>query len=103
MKYMLIGRPRATAQMRPTSDQVRQAKDWVNARIADGTFDCLYGLASGGGVTLINAESHDKVRELLTEYPLYFYAEWEVHALTDGNFYYDTMIRLLKKMEGKQS
>jgi hypothetical protein len=75
MKYMVIARP---GPLPPSPEQFDMAFDWLQSRVDDGTFDCLYGFLEGGGVSITNADSHAQVLDLMAEYPLYGLVNFEV-------------------------
>ena len=75
MKYLVTATP---GPMPPTPEQLDAAMDWLQTRLDDGTFDCLYGFLEGGGFSISNASSHGEALELMTQYPLYGLVQWEV-------------------------
>lgn len=48
----------------------QQTIDWIHVRLTDGTFDCAYNLPAGGGVAIVNADSHELLTDVLSSYPL---------------------------------
>lgn len=78
MKYLMIARP---GPMPPSPEQFDAAFDWLQARLDDGTLDCLYGFLEGGGMAIGNAASHAKALEQMAGYPLYGLVTWEVKPL----------------------
>ncbi|MFN8217268.1 MAG: hypothetical protein U0R71_11815 [Solirubrobacterales bacterium] len=65
----------------PPPEVFDAALGWLEAKVSDGTFDCVYGFLSGGGFSVANAESHGEVFELMADYPLFGFSEWDVQPL----------------------
>lgn len=85
VKYLVSATP---GPMPPTPEQFDAAINWLEARVSDGTFDCIYGYLEGGGFSLVNADSHRAVIDLMAAYPLYGLVTSEVRPLLefkDGN------------------
>jgi hypothetical protein len=80
MKYCVTARP---GVMPPSPEQFDAALDWLQTRIDDGTFDCLYGFLEGGGFSVANVGSHGEALELMTEYPLYGMVEWDIRPVLE--------------------
>nr|BFE57766.1 hypothetical protein GCM10020063_022920 [Dactylosporangium thailandense] len=59
------------------------AVDWISARLADGTFDCLYSMAGGGRMIVANAASEEALRAMLRAAPD-APREWTFTELFDG-------------------
>jgi hypothetical protein len=98
MKYLVIGRPgTVTIKLKHGAALFQAAKDWVNAKLEDGTIECHYGFADLGGFTIANVDSHEKVQEMILQYPLYPFFEWEVAVLCDWEHTYDKNIEYFKK------
>ena len=101
MKFLITGRlERAPIPPDRGAALLQAAKEWVNARIADGTIECHYVFPEGGGFTISNADSHEAVRDALLDYPLYPFMFWEVKPLCDWSQSYDKYIELYKKVAG---
>jgi hypothetical protein len=88
MKYYVSATP---GPMPPTPEQFDAAFEWLQARVDDGTFDCIYGFLEGGGFVVSNADSHGEVLELMTAYPLYGFATWEVRPVLEFREGFDTI------------
>ena len=97
MKFLVIGKPRATGT--PLSSKTVQAqKEYINALCANGGLDCIYAFVGGGAFGISNADSTEQVQRQLAESPVFLTSEWEVHALTDYNTTVDGVIAALKKL-----
>lgn len=88
MKYMVIARP---GPLPPSPEQFDLALDWLQAKLDDGTLDCLYGFLEGGGISIANADSHAQALEQMAEYPLYGLVTWEVTPVLEFGEGLDTI------------
>jgi hypothetical protein len=80
VKYFVSATP---GPMPPTPEQLDDALDWLDGKLKDGTFDCIYGHLEGGGFSVANVDSHGDVIELMTDYPLFGLVTWEIHPLLE--------------------
>jgi hypothetical protein len=80
MKYFVTATP---GPLPPSPEQFDAAFEWLEGKLADGTFDCLYGFLEGGGFSVSNADSHVDALELMADYPLFGLVSWEVRPLLD--------------------
>jgi hypothetical protein len=80
MKYYVSATP---GPMPPTPELFDEAFDWLQSKIDDGTFDCVYGFIGGGGFSVTNAGSHSEVLDLMAEFPLFGLSQWEVKPLLE--------------------
>ena len=101
MKYLITAQPGTTTIKIKYGVRLFQAtKEWANALVEDSTFDCHYGCSGLGGVSIVNADSHEAVLDLILDCPLYPFFKWEVTALTDLNHTYDKNIEYFQKLGG---
>jgi hypothetical protein len=80
MKYLVTARP---GPLPPAPEQFDKALDWLQGKLDDGTFDCVYGFLEGGGFAVTNADSNRDALQLMTEYPLFGLVTWEVRPLLE--------------------
>ena len=80
MKYFVSATP---GPMPPTPEQLDAALDWLQGKVDDGTFDCVFGFLEGGGFSVANLDSHGEVLDLMAEYPLFGLVTWEVRPLLE--------------------
>ncbi|MHA1304107.1 MAG: hypothetical protein ACTSQE_13545 [Candidatus Heimdallarchaeaceae archaeon] len=73
-----------------------KSNDWVNSKLDDGTFDCAYYMIPAGGVCIANVDNHDKLWELINEYPVGFNFDWKITPLADYNTNFEKAIKLLQ-------
>jgi hypothetical protein len=88
MKYFVAATP---GPMPPTPEQFDAAIAWLQDRLDDGTFDCLYGFMEGGGFSIANADSHRKVLDMMAAYPLFGLVTFEVRPLLEFREGIDTV------------
>jgi hypothetical protein len=98
MKFLVTTTPRRL-QMPPVA-LIEAARAWINARLADKTMDCCYGFMTGGGVSIMNADSTEKIAQLLMEYPAYIASDWKVDPLCDINKNLDQVMAMIKRAAG---
>src|SRR5436305_12441399 len=80
MKYLVSATP---GPMPPTPEQFDAALAWLEGKVNDGTFDCLFGFVEGGGCSVVNADSHRGVLDLMADYPLFGLVTWELRPLLE--------------------
>jgi len=80
MKYFVSASP---GPMPPGPEQFDAAMAWLEGKVNDGTFDCIFGFMEGGGFSVVNADSHHDVLELMVEYPLFGLVTWDVRPLME--------------------
>lgn len=86
MKFLIIARDRPNGPYPPDPIALNRAvRDWVGARLADGTFDCAYYMLPRAGLCIVNADSHESLLALLRAWPSFGYQEFELHALANAS------------------
>jgi hypothetical protein len=98
MKFLVITTPRRLQVPPPALMQA--AKAWIDAKLADKTFDCCYSFMTGGGVSICNADSPDAMLGLLLSYPAYGFADWKVDALCNIDAALDQVIAMVSRAGG---
>jgi hypothetical protein len=88
MKYFVSATP---GPMPPTPEQFDSAINWLDDKLNDGTFDCIFGFMEGGGFGVTNADSHRDVLDLMADYPLFGLVSWEVRPLLEFKEGVDTV------------
>jgi hypothetical protein len=88
MKYFVAAAP---GPMPPTPEQFDAAIAWLQGRLDDGTFDCVYGFMGGGGFSVANADSHREVLDMMAAYPLFGQVTFEVRPLLEFREGIDTI------------
>ena|SRR5436190_22530705 len=80
MKYFISVKP---GPLPPTPEQWDAAIEWLEGKVGDGTFDCIYGFLEGGGFSVTNADSNRAALDLMADYPLFGMVTWEVRPLLE--------------------
>ena len=80
MKYMISATP---GPMPPSPEQFDAALEWLQGKLDDGTFDCVYGFLEGGGFSISNVDSHAEALQLMADYPLFGMVSWEVKPVLE--------------------
>ncbi len=79
------------------ADIVRAAKEWINAKKADGTIDVVYSIVPRGGVAITNADSGEQAYDDFITYPLFPFLEWKIKILADFNHALDSVLKVLSQ------
>jgi hypothetical protein len=85
MKFMAIGTHPPVTPDEPGADidDVRANVEFIQARVADGTYDGAYIMAGGGRLIIVNAETEEAVRSSLTTPPDHAERQWKITQLLD--------------------
>ncbi|MCY1078993.1 hypothetical protein [Archangium lansingense] len=98
MKFLIFAKDRQSGPQPPDPVALNRAvRDWVGARLADGTMDCAYYVLPKMGMCILNADSHEALLTRLREWPSFPYQEFEVHMLADVRHGIDNNFERLKK------
>jgi muconolactone delta-isomerase len=86
MKFLVFARLRIGANIPEENVPAlfQETRAWINESLANQTFDCIYNLPAGGGIAIVNADSHEILTEILSAYPLQPWIQYEVHPLSDA-------------------
>jgi hypothetical protein len=98
VKYLVTVKP---GPMPPPIEQVRQARDWIQARVADGTFEAVYAFPEGGGCSIGDNDSPEQLMERLMEYPLSPFVEYHVQPLVELDAAFDRFIPFVEKLNAQ--
>lgn len=96
MKYFIAARP---GPMPPSPEQFDAAIEWLDGKLQDGTFDCIFGFMEGGGFSVANVDSHREAFELMAQYPLFGLVTWEVHPVLEFKEGIDTLRAKLAEVQ----
>jgi len=95
MKFLTIARP---GPMPPPADVVRAAQQWVQEKRDDGTFECTYGFVEGGGLAIGIAPTVEGQMDLMLEYPLAPFVQYEVHPLIEADEGFQRLLTMLDRV-----
>jgi muconolactone delta-isomerase len=102
MKYLLHFTPDAATP--PLADRVASNKAGA-AYVAElqkkGTLEVAYSFVTGGGIGIVNVNSHEELWEMLYAYPLFNSFVWRVEPLADVAHTFGRGIQLLEQLSGK--
>jgi hypothetical protein len=98
MKFLVTVKP---GPMPPPVEVVREARDWLQERLDDGTFDAVYAFPHGGGMSIGENESHEELMEELMEYPLSPFVVYDVQPLVEMDAAFDRFIPFIEKMSAQ--
>ncbi len=98
MKFLVTVRP---GPMPPPPELFRSAQEWIQAKLDDGTFECVYAYPEGGGCSIGDNDSAEQLMEELLDYPLSPFVEYEVRPLVDLNAAFDRAIPYVEKMSAQ--
>jgi hypothetical protein len=96
MKFLVLARPRAGGPG-PSSSAVDEDLKYLDSLLAKKTVDCLYSFITGGGCGIVNADSPERVMEIIRDDPGYAFLEWEVEPLCDYKQTLTKDIKVLRK------
>lgn len=100
MKFLTIVRP---GPMPPPIDVVRESQDWVNEKLDDGTFECVYSFLEGGGFSVGTADSFEEQMDLLQDYPMAPLVQYEVHPLVEIEDGFERAMTMLERAADRMS
>ncbi len=80
----------------------RAGKQWLEAKQADGTIESIYSFPAGGGVTVVNADSHEELMNVIRDFPLFPFLDWDVRPLVETSDSFDSAIAMFDKMAAQQ-
>jgi hypothetical protein len=80
MKFLVTATP---GPLPASPEQFDAATAWIQGKLDDGSFDCVYGYLEGGGIAVTSADSYLDALKQMTEYPLFGLVQWEVRPLLD--------------------
>jgi hypothetical protein len=84
MKFLISSTPRASTSNLPGDhDTMHQAEAFIEGMLRDGKLDCSYQRVTGGGIGIANSNSAEELWELINNYPLSAWFDWQVEPLAD--------------------
>ncbi|HXH97363.1 MAG TPA: muconolactone Delta-isomerase family protein [Gaiellaceae bacterium] len=86
MKFLITMRRRDGVPMPPEviAGMLLAQRDWLQERLDDGTLDCAYTFAQGGGgCGIVNAESGEELARIVASSPLFGMSDIDVQPLAD--------------------
>ncbi len=100
MKYFVYEVKKAELPPEAAVALLEASKEFFNARLADGTWDCAYSSPEGRGMCICNYDSHEALMDDMLRCPIYPFENLEVRPVVDLNDGMDKFIELCKKLTG---
>ena len=105
MKFLILVKPLPGAPRPEDPVAVLQAaREWINARLANGSVDCAYNVIGSkqgmGDVAIANADTHEALAELLLSFPQYPFVDLEILPLSGVDHAAERTIALMQKRVG---
>jgi hypothetical protein len=95
MKFLVTVRPTG---LPPPIEAVKAAREWLETRVEDGTFECIYAFPTGGGVSIGENESHEQLMDEMLDYPLSPFVEFRAEPLVEIGAAFDRFIPYMERM-----
>ena len=70
----------------------------LDGKLADGSIDCCYAYAGGGGFSITNADSHEELMDELLEYPLSGFVQYETRPLVGLDHAFKRFIEAIERL-----
>jgi hypothetical protein len=100
VKFLTLVKP---GPLPPPVDVMRASRKWLDAKLADGTFECVYGFVEGGGFSVGDRPSLEAQMELMLDYPLAPFVEYDVRPLMDLHAAIDRFTAAAERMAASMS
>jgi hypothetical protein len=99
MKFLVLTTPRPSPTIPPkaAAAALSATREWLGQRRTDGTFECAYGLVTGGGCAIVEVESHEALNKLMLDAPASMISDYEVWALGDADVQLGNAISALER------
>ena len=106
MKFLILTKPLPGAPRPENPVAVSRANnEWINARLADGSVDCIYNVIGSKqgivSVAIANADSHEALVEQILSWPAYAFYDLEILPLSDLNHFMGKAIEIMQKSMGR--
>lgn len=87
MKFLVIATPRPNPMIPPPAlaEILKAQRSWLQARRSDGTFECNYAFPNGGGMAVVNVDSHEALSEMVFDAPAFAVTDLEIKTLNDSD------------------
>ena len=95
MKYLVTVKP---GPMPPPLEVVNSAREWLEEKRADGSFEAVYAYPQGGGCSIGEYDSNEALMEQLMEYPLSPFVEFDVQPLVAMDAAFPRFVAFIEKM-----
>jgi hypothetical protein len=100
MKYLVTVTPGPTP---PSLEAVRAAQEWIQEKVDDGTFECVYAFPQGGGCSIGENDSAEQLMEQLMDYPLSPFVDYDVKPLVELDAAFERFIPFVEKASAQMA
>jgi len=102
MKFLIISRPKENLpDVLPGHGGLGEVSAYYQKYIEDGTIDVFYTFPAGGGMSITNADTAERLWEILHEHPLYLAFRWETMILSDPGYVLGNYDRVMAQAQAK--
>ena len=101
MKFLINTEPRGNIPPEAAGPVFQAAKEWIAAKVKDGTIDSIHSFPAGGATVIANADSNEALMRDIRDFPLFPFSSWDVRPLVDINESFDSAIEMFRKMAAR--
>ena len=76
----------------------RAAKEWIAAKVKDGTIESINSFPAGGATVISNADSHEALMRDIRDFPSFPFLSWDIRPVVDINESIDSAIAMFQRM-----
>ena len=98
MKFVIATKPLGNLPPGMAEPLFQAGKQWLADKTKDGTIDVVHGFPEGGGLSSVNANSHEDLMNSIREFPLFPFVSWDIRPLVDINTSLDSAIEMFRRM-----
>ena len=98
MKFLITTSPKGNLPPQMGESLFQAGKQWLAEKKNDGTIDVTHGFPEGGGVSIVNANSHGDLMNSIRDFPLFPFVDWDIRPLVDINESLDSAVAMFRKM-----
>ena len=101
MKFLITTTPHGNLPPEAAERLFEAGRQWINARVEDGTIESVYAFPEGGAVTIGNADSHEELMRQIRGMPLFPFVAWDIRPVVDINESFSSAIEMFRSMAGQ--
>jgi muconolactone delta-isomerase len=102
MKFLVLQKPRVGPPL--TIEQLKASSEALEASVKilkegkeKGKIECFYGIAGGGGLGIVNVDSHEELSNRIQGLPITNFGQLEVYALVDLEAVSENLKKMIEK------
>jgi len=97
VKFLVIGHQvTGASEHRDQITYLQMTKEWIDSGKKNKKIDCAFSLVTGGGIFVMNADSHEDLMGDLTSFPLRPFSDFEIYPLADFDKATDIVINEIR-------